>query len=86
MQRHKDIEKLKKKRADEKQIKTLQDELDKDIDKYLEKDKTISKKELKHSLEERSILSLSNSIKWMYNMCIIASTGGFAWALCNIIF
>lgn len=78
---YKVIKKLKKKKADEAEIKALEDKLDKEIAEYLDGDRTISKKELKKSLGEISILSLSNSIKCMYILCMVVSVMGMVSAL-----
>ena len=63
---YKEIEYLKKKKADKDQIDALEKELNDSVDAYLEDDDTISKVELMKSMGETSILSLSNSIKYMY--------------------
>lgn len=78
---YKEIEYLKKKKADKDQIDALEKELNDSVDAYLEDDDTISKVELMKSMGETSILSLSNSIKYMYYLCMIASIGGMIWAI-----
>lgn len=78
---YKNIEYLKKKKADKDQIDALEKELNDSVDAYLEDDDTISKVELMKSMGETSILSLSNSIKYMYYLCMTASFGGMIWAI-----
>ena len=78
---YKEIEYLKKKKADKDQIDALEKELNDSVDAYLEDDDTISKVELMKSMGETSILSLSNSIIYMYYLCMIASIGGMIWAI-----
>lgn len=78
---YKKIKRLKKKKSNLDKIELLEAELEEKIDAYLLNDSTISKKEFRTSIKEKSIRSLSNSIKYMYYLCIAASIGGMVWAL-----
>jgi len=78
---YKQIKALKKKKASEEQIDKLEEELENRVELYLENDGTISKKEFKSSIGKRSIRSLSNSIKYMYYLCMLASLGGMVWSI-----
>ncbi len=78
---YKKIKLLKTKKASKKQIGKLEEELEDRIESYLENDDTISKEEFKGSIGKRSIRSLSNSIKYMYYLCMCASFGGMIWAM-----
>lgn len=74
------IKKLKKHKANKSNIKKLEYQLELDAKAYLNDDKTISYNEFMNSLKERSIRSLSKSIKLMYYLCMGASIGGMLWA------
>jgi len=69
--------------ASEDYIKKLENQLELDAKAYLSDDKTISYNEFMNSLKERSIRSLSKSIKLMYYLCMGASIGGMLWAACE---
>ncbi len=77
---YKKIKLLKCIRAKKKQILALEKELDNRIESYLREDYTISCKEFKSSMGNRSIRSLSQSIKLMYYLCMFMSVGGMLWA------
>ena len=75
------IEKLKKKKKNPVYIKKLEDRLETDVKSYLKDDNSISYNEFMNSLKERSIRSLSKSIKLMYYLCMIVSGAGIFWAI-----
>lgn len=68
-------------RAKKQQISSLEKELDNRIESYLKDDETISFKEFKSSMGNKSIRSLSQSIKLMYYLCMVVSVGGMFWAV-----
>lgn len=78
---YKKIKRLKKKKSNVDKVKMLEAELGEKIDAYLLNDSTISKEDFCTSIKEKSIRSLSNSIKYMYYLCVGASIGGMLWAL-----
>lgn len=71
---------LKRLKVSKKYINRLENQLKSDAKAYLNDDKTISYNEFMKSLKERSIRSLSKSIKLMYYLCMVASIGGMCWA------
>lgn len=62
--------------ANDDYIKALNERFNAEVDKYLKGDDTISKDEFIESMDNRSIISLSTSIKWMYWLCIGVSLIG----------
>lgn len=75
------IKRLKRLKVSKKYINNLENKLESDAKAYLKDNNSISYNEFMNSLKERSIRSLSKSIKLMYYLCMIVSGAGIFWAI-----
>ncbi len=75
------IKRLKRFKVCKTYIGKLEYKLENDVKLYLKDNNTISYKEFMNSLKERSIRSLSKSIKLMYILCMIVSGLGIFWSV-----
>ncbi len=77
---YKKIRAMKAIRINENHIKKLEKDLKDKVRSYLKDDDTISYKEFMSSMGNKSIRSLSQSIKLMYYLCMFVSLSGMIWA------